>query len=259
MSYYELSKEERTHFFQNQKKLIKDDLQKNKEDAFLKFAQDNDTYIRKNAYLILSRLYLNNEELKINISNLIKNNLTHENEKVRQTLAYALGEIGKIDFDIAKQFLPAFLEDEHHSVRNGVIGALKRAGRDNPDPTLAFIEIFLTHSNPEIRREMVHGMELLGRTHPEKILPLLKKIQWEDNTRVFSMIIHVIGQICYKKGCVEKVLEMLKNWENKELIGKALLEMIHVHQNYEKFSEKSIIELRELIAGFFPEFRMLLM
>jgi HEAT repeat protein len=72
-------------------------------------------------------------------------------------------------------------------------------GLKNPEPTLKFVQKNLHHSNPEVRREMVHGIELRGRTHPKEVIPFLEELQNEENKRVRKTIIHVLGQISYKK------------------------------------------------------------
>jgi hypothetical protein len=45
-------------------------------------------------------------------------------------------------------------------------------------------------------------------------------------------VIHVAGQISYKKGCLEKVVNNLKNWENKELVAEIVDEIVDVHKQY---------------------------
>ncbi len=70
----------------------------------------------------------------------------------------------------------------------------------------------LRDDDSRIRREIIHGIELRGRTHSEEILPLLKGLQNEKVESVRDMIIHVIGQISYKEGCLEIVVENLENW-----------------------------------------------
>ena len=46
------------------------------------------------------------------------------------------------------------------------------------------------------------------------------------------MIIHVLGQISYKKGCLEKVIESMNNWKNKDLVRDASKEILNVHLRY---------------------------
>ena len=137
--------------------------------------------------------------------------------------------------------------DDHHSVRNAVIGSIKKMGEKNPKPVLAFAKQFLNHPDKEIRREICHGIELRGRTHPQDILPLLKVLQHDPTARVRNTLVHVIGQIAYKKGCLETVVEDLKTWENKELVKAALEEIIDVHHRYRNFSVKTQEEAMEYI------------
>ena len=149
-----------------------------------------------------------------------------------------MGEIGKKDANsVMKQFERA-LKDKHQSVRNAVIGALKQMGQKNPKPTFKFAKKHLHDDDPEIRREIIHGIELRGRTHPEEVLPLLEELQDEKVKTVRNMIIHVIGQISYKKGCLEKVVENLKNWTNREIVFDAAEEILMVHKRY-KFAVRS--------------------
>jgi HEAT repeat protein len=164
--------------------------------------------------------------------------LEHNNEKVRQTSVYTLGEIGKKDGDTIKNLFEIALIDRHHSVRNAVIGALKQMGLKNPRFTFEFANKHLHDDNPQIRREIIHGIELRGRTHPEEVLPLLKELQDEEVKTVRNMIIHVIGQISYKNGCLEKVVENLKTWKNREIVLDAIEEIIKVHKRY-KFASRS--------------------
>ena len=138
------------------------------------------------------------------------------------------------------------LTDEHHSVRNAVIGALKRMCQKNPEQTFKFAYKYIQNENPIIRREIVHGIELRGRTHPEEVMPLLKKLEYEEDKTVKQMIIHVIGQISYKKGCLPVVVEDLNGWSNKELVLEAVKEIINVHGNY-KFATRTSEQAKEYI------------
>ena len=212
------------------------------------YSADNDTYIRKNAYLAIGRIYLEHIDLEKIILLLLDTMLEDKNERVRQTSVYALGEIGKKDADnVTKPFEKA-LVDEHHSVRNAMIGALKQMGLKNPVPTFKFAKMHLHDDDPIIRREIIHGIELRGRTHPEEVLPLLKQLQNEKVKTVRDMIIHVIGQISYKKGCLEIVVENLKSWTNKEIVIDASAEIINVHRRY-KFATRTPEEANEYIKS----------
>ena len=247
MSFYELSKPEREKILKEMKKAIKHDLKTNTFERFRKYASNNDTYIRKNAYLIVGRLYRDLKDMRGTILNALEELFKDEDEKVRQTVVYALGEIGKIDAHKIVWMLKMALNDEHHSVRNALVGTLKQMGEKNPKPTLEFAKKFLHHIDPKIRRVILHGIELRGRKHPEDVLPFLAELQNDPDKRVREMIIHVLSQISYKKGCLEKVVSALKSWENKELVEKALRKILDVHERYEKFSVKSYEEAEEYL------------
>jgi len=77
---------------------------------------------------------------------------------------------------------------------------------------------------------------LRGRTHPQDILPLLKELEFDETKRVSDTLIHVIGQIAYKNGCLKTVVEALNDWKNLELVEKALDEIVDVHERYKKFA-----------------------
>ncbi|WP_199562706.1 HEAT repeat domain-containing protein [Pedobacter chinensis] len=105
-------------------------------------------------------------------------------------------------------------------------------GEKNPKPILKWAKKYLHHTDKEVRREICHGIELRGRTHPQDILPLLKELQFDKTIRVKNTLVHVLGQIAYKKGCLATVVEQLKSWDNKELVLQALDEIIDVHNRY---------------------------
>ncbi|MCL7745659.1 HEAT repeat domain-containing protein [Halalkalibacter alkaliphilus] len=248
MGYYDLSKEERVHVYKTMEGNITFDVKQNKIDYLLQYAADQDTYIRKNAYLIMGRLYHSNPPLQEAVLQIAEKLLAHDDEKIRQTIVNALGEIGKKDASSVMAFFEKALFDEHHSVRNAVIGSFKKMGKVNPKPVLSISKKYLHHPDPEIRREVIHGIELRGRTHPEEVLPLLKEVQFETVKRVRNMIIHVIGQISYKEGCLEKVVQALREWENKELVQGAIIEIIDVHHRYMDFSDKTAEEAKIYIS-----------
>ncbi|MDR7856618.1 HEAT repeat domain-containing protein [Tissierella sp.] len=249
MSFYDNSKEERKRISEHIESLIFDDYQNGSYENIVMFSADKDTYIRKIVYLATGKLYKNNEALREEILNTLDILFKDENEYIRQTVAYSLGEIGKIDAYKVSQLLEKSLDDVHHSVRNAVIGALKQMGNKNPKPTLEFAAKFYNHEDPEVRRQVIHGIELRGRTHPEEVLPILFDARNETNRRVRDMLIHVLGQISYKSGCLEKVIEAIKDWENKDLINDIVKEILEVHKRYEKFSDKSFNEAKEYIEN----------
>lgn len=75
-----------------------------------------------------------------------------------------------------------------------------------------------------------------GRKHPEDILPMLKELQFDKTSRVRNTVVHVLGQISYKKGCLQKVIEDLRLWKNEELVKEALAEIMEVHERYKDFA-----------------------
>lgn len=135
-----------------------------------------------------------------------------------------------------EHFFDKGLFDEHHSVRNAVIGSIKKMGEKNPTPVLSWAKKYLHHPDKEVRREICHGIELRGRKYPQDILPLLKELQHDPTARVKNTLIHVLGQIAYKKGCLETVVKTLNTWSNKELVEKALDEIVDVHHRYKSFA-----------------------
>jgi len=162
--------------------------------------------------------------------------LKEDYHHIRQTVINAAGEIGKKDFDIVQSFFDRGLFDEHHSVRNAVIGSIKKMGQKNPKPVLTWAKKYLHHPDKEVRREICHGIELHGRTHPQDILPLLRELQNDTTARVQNTLVHVLGQISYKKGCLETVIAHLNDWKNKELTEKAVEEITDVHDRYKDFA-----------------------
>lgn len=236
MSFYELSKEERVKLVAKISKEIQSDIEKGKRNYLLQYFSDEDTYIRKSAYLALGVMYKQQENLHTAILAALNELLKSDKEKVRQTAINAAGEIGILDFAPIEQMMNKGLFDEHHIVRNAVIGSIKKMGEKNPKPVLAFAKLYLHHEDKEIRREICHGIELRGRKHPQDILPMLKELQHDKTARVRNTQVHVLGQIAYKKGCLETVIEDLKTWENKDLVKNALEEIIDVHDRYKDFA-----------------------
>ncbi len=251
MGYYDLTVEERKQIFSKMQADIEAAFHSKEFPVLTKYFSDEDTYIRRNAALITGRLALSKKGLKSNIDFCLKILLSSENHKVRQTAVICLGELGKTLAGVFDD-LGSMLEDPHHSVRNAVIGAIKQMGDKNPAPAFKFVLRNINSPNPAIRREMVHGIELRGRKHPEEVLPILAEMQFEKDRSVKKMIVHVIGQISYKKGSLEKVLDALAAWDNKDLVRIALAEILKTHKNYEKFSDKSSAEAEKIIRERFP-------
>ncbi|UCE14155.1 MAG: HEAT repeat domain-containing protein [Candidatus Heimdallarchaeota archaeon] len=247
MGFYDLSKVEREKLFEKMREEIRSDVKQGTKKKIHQYCGDEDTYIRKNAYLILGRAYRDEEGLQQKILTVLDRLIEEkENELLRQTAVYALCEIGKHDAQAILPRLESMIDDPHHKVRNAVVGGLKQMVNKNPEPSLAFTKKFLHHPDPRIRREIVHGIELRGRTHPEDVLPLLAEVQDDQDIKVRKTLIHVLGQISYKKGCLEKVVKALAMWKNQQIVEKAIDEILKVHEKY-PFSEKTPEEAKDYI------------
>lgn len=249
MAYYDLSKEERTSVVAEMSALIHSEILSQKYENIYNYFDDVDTYIRKNAYLIISKIFSENTHLQDTIVLLLEVLLKEESYYIRQTVINAAGEIGKRNFEIVQHFFDTGLFDKHHTPRNAVIGSIKKMGELNPKPVLEWAKKYLHNPDKEIRREICHGIELRGRKHPEDILPLLKELEHDKTARVRNTLVHVLGQIAYKKGCLTTVIANLKTWENKQLVADAIEEIIDVHHRYRNFSamtqEEAILIIKE--------------
>lgn len=236
MAFYDLSKEERQLLVNTINIAIDDDLTFGNYKAIFNYFSDEDTYIRKSAYLAIGKLFYAKPQLQHKALSTLKLLMASENELIRQTVVNATGEIGKFHFEKIQHFMDVGLFDTHHKVRNAVIGSIKKMGQRNPVPVLAWAKQYLKHSDKEVRREICHGIELRGRTHPQDVLPLLKILEFDTTKRVTNTLMHVIGQISYKKGCLKTVVSHLNHWKNRELVQKALDEIVDVHHRYRKFA-----------------------
>ena len=236
MGFYDLSKEEREKLTITIGQDIADDLSVGKVDRILRYFSDEDTYIRKVGYLAIGKIYKSDEKIKSTIIEVLKKLMGSDIAKVRQTAIYAAGEIGMIDFETIEDLFNTGLFDPHHSVRNAVVGSIKKMSEKNPQPVLTWAKQYLNHQDKEVRKEICHGIELRGRTHPQDILPMLEKLQHDESAEVRNMLIHVLGQISYKKGCLETVIKTLNNWDNQLLVEKALDEIVEVHERYKNFA-----------------------
>jgi hypothetical protein len=236
MGFYDLPKDERLQLVDKINKEIASDLVSNKTENIVIYFSDEDTYIRKAAYLAIGNLFYRHLKLQPTILSSLKSLLNSEAEKVRQTVVNAAGEIGKFHFDKVREFFDLGLFDKHHSVRNAVIGSVKKMGEKNPEPVLAWAKTYLKHEDKEIRRQICHGIERRGRTHPQDILPLLQVLEFDETRRVSDTLVHVLGQIAYKNGCLKTVVLHLNSWKNKELVQKAIDEIVDVHERYKNFS-----------------------
>ncbi len=96
----------------------------------------------------------------------------------------------------------------------------------NPKPVLNWAKKYLHHKDKEIRREICHGIELRGRKYPQDILPLLQELENDTTERVRSTLVHVLGQIAYKKNCLQTVIAHLTGWKNKDIVKKPLSKLL---------------------------------
>ncbi|MES2134124.1 MAG: HEAT repeat domain-containing protein [Bacteroidota bacterium] len=248
MAFYDLSKQDRIETVNKISNELLNELKTGKLKKILAYFGDDDTYIRKTAYLSIGKIYKNEKELRADIIRTLDLLFPKEDFKIRQTVINAAGEIGKSDFKIVEHLFNNGLFDKHHSPRNAVIGSIKKMGEVNPKPVLQWAKKYLHHPDKEIRREICHGIELRGRKYPQDILPLLKELQHDKTARVRNTLVHVIGQIAYKKGCLETVIEDLKTWDNKPLVADAIDEIIDVHDRYKDFSVLTQEEAIQYIA-----------
>ena len=253
MAFYDLAKDERAALSATIKKNIAHAIASSVEQEVSTYFSDEDTYIRKAAYLATGHIYFEQRELQSAIITLLNTLLQKDDFKIRQTVINAAGEIGKKDFGVVQHFFDKGLMDIHHSPRNAVIGSVKKMGEVNPIPVLAWARKYLHHDNKEIRREICHGIELRGRKYPEDILPLLMELQHDKTARVRNTLVHVIGQIAYKKGCLATVVAHLKSWDNRQLVTDALEEIIDVHHRYRSFAVLTQEEAKQYIMEHFNE------
>ncbi|MFK7782632.1 HEAT repeat domain-containing protein [Psychroserpens sp.] len=245
MAFYDLAKEERDVLVVKINQEIANDVIQNSSKNISLYFSDEDTYIRKTGYLAIGKIFYAHPQLQTSIFSVLKNLMSSEDELIRQTVINAAGEIGKFHFNKIEDFMNIGLFDKHHRVRNAVIGSIKKMGEKNPVPVLEWSKSYLKHPDKEIRREICHGIELRGRTHPQDILPLLKVLEFDDTKRVSDTLIHVLGQIAYKNGCLQTVVSHLQTWKNKSLVEKALDEIVDVHHRYKKFA---VLSKQEAIA-----------
>lgn len=237
MAFYDLSKEERKQKYEAIQDALYKSIQNNDLKEIEPLFDDRDTYIRKAAYLAVGKIYFSEPKILNHILGCLSNLFHNKSERVRQTVIYSCGEIAINNFECVKEFFDKGMVDSHHSVRNAVVGAMKKAGEKNPSELLPYCKANILSPIPETRRLCCHGLELRGREHPQEIIDILKLLQFEKKKRVKDMLIHVLGQISYKKGCLFYVSEQVKSWDNKEIYELYKEEVIEVHGRYEKFSE----------------------
>jgi len=147
MAFYDLHKNERAQLVAQIQNDIWNDLAANRTQIITKYFSDNDTYIRKAAYLSIGRIYHLQPELQETLLKILVILSAHDDFKIRQTVINAAGEIGKTDFAIVQNIFDNGLFDKHHSPRNAVIGSVKKMGEVNPVPVLRWARKYLHHED----------------------------------------------------------------------------------------------------------------
>lgn len=240
MGFYELNQEERKNRYKEILTKLSDALTEKDYAAWKILFEDEDTYIRKAAYLSVGKIYRNDSQMLVTILELLEKLFLEDNYRIRQTVIYSCGEIATENFNSVQLLIEKGMTDKHHSVRNAVIGALKKSGEVNPKEILPFCEYNIISPNAQIRRISCHAIELRGRAHPSEVINILERIQHDKSKQVKAMLIHVLGQISYKKGCLHYVSEQVRTWENQDIYSLYQKEVIQVHKRYERFSEFTV-------------------
>ena len=70
------------------------------------------------------------------------------------------------------------------------------------------------------------------------------------NSEAALTLIHVIGQISYKKNCLSTVIDHLNSWDNKDLVNKSVEEIIDVHHRYKNFAAMTQEQALEFIKRY---------
>lgn len=136
MGFYDLSKQERAKVVADISSNLLNELERGELKRMIQYFSDEDTYIRKSAYLSLGKIYLAKAVFRSAIITVLETLFLEEDFKIRQTVINAAGEIGKSDFECVRHFFEKGLFDGHHSVRNAVIGSIKKMAEVNPDASM---------------------------------------------------------------------------------------------------------------------------
>ena len=104
MAFYDLPKQERIHVVAKMSNDILNEIESAEFKSTFSYFSNEDTYIRKAAYLSLGRLYFTNKALQPKIIQMLNVFMLQDDFKIRQTVINAAGEIGKRDFEIVQHF-----------------------------------------------------------------------------------------------------------------------------------------------------------
>lgn len=105
MAFYDLAKQERDVLVKQIQEVILKEITAVNHLPILPYFSDEDTYIRKTAYLAIGKIYKMDIGQLPNIIKLLNEIFVHDDFKVRQTVVNAAGEIGKSDFMAVQSFL----------------------------------------------------------------------------------------------------------------------------------------------------------
>jgi vesicle coat complex subunit len=89
MGFYDLPKDDRKRLVKKMEEEIVYAMEKGHAEKIRRYASDNDTYIRKNAYLIIGRLYRDHSDLRTKILAALEGLFSDGDANVRQTVVYA--------------------------------------------------------------------------------------------------------------------------------------------------------------------------
>ena len=82
-------------------------------------------------------------------------------------------------------------------------------------------------------------------------MPILRLLQFETHKRVRPMLIHIFGQMSYKKGCLEKVTTELLTWQDKALADECFDEIVkqhyHINNHFRTVETLSPLECEEYL------------
>src|SRR4051812_37783466 len=98
MGFYDLDKNERTDVTNKIFQAVKATVKSGKSHQLSPFFADADTYIRKNAYMAIGKLYKEGPDDLESLIRIIQYFLSDKDFKCRQTAVNAAGEIGKFNF-----------------------------------------------------------------------------------------------------------------------------------------------------------------
>ena len=115
MAFYNLSKQELANLVAAISNDILTEVKKKGLKKILAYFVDEDTYIRKSAYLSVGKIYFTSKKLQPGIIKTLDNLLLYDNFKMRQTVINSDGEIGKTDFENVDHIFDKAVFDKHHS------------------------------------------------------------------------------------------------------------------------------------------------